>query len=156
MQALNSKVAVMALLTDVHLIPMMMIMMTIVLNSVSLFTQAIILMVNFFLYTCRHLFLLLLGLELITHNWKHQKKKLGQHSCRTKPNKLDLIAPLPNCQLNSIHHSLNYDRKQSCADSSAGINHTSHKKHHDSWNLNLSIGNRRYTAKMKKGERSGE
>ena len=82
------------------------------------------------------------------HVCKHQKKK-GQHSRRTNPNKLDSL--LLDCQINSIYHSLQYDRKQSRSDkSSAGSNHTSHKKHHDSSHLNPSIGSRRYAAKMKK------
>ena len=45
-----------------------------------------------------------------THNWKHQKKKSRQNSCCTKPNKLGLILPLPNCYLNSIHHLSKYDQ----------------------------------------------
>ena len=35
-------------------------------------------------------------------------------------------------------------------------NHTSHKKCYNSCHLNLSIGIRRYTTKIKKGKRSGE
>ena len=65
-----------------------------------------------------------------THDRKYQKKKLS-HSRSTKPNKLNLISPLPDFQLNSFHHLLKYDRVQSCADkSSAGSNHTSKNKHY--------------------------
>ena len=72
-----------------------------------------------------------------THDQKHHKKKIGSHSCQTKPNKLKLILPLSDCKLNSVHHSLKYDREQSCADkSSAGSNHTSSKKHHNICYLN--------------------
>ena len=40
-----------------------------------------------------------------THDRNHQKKK-GSHSCRTRPNKMKLISPLPDCLLNSVHPSL--------------------------------------------------
>ena len=43
-----------------------------------------------------------------THDRKYQKKK-GSHSCRTKPDKLKLISPLPNFRLHSIHYSVKYD-----------------------------------------------
>ena len=89
-----------------------------------------------------------------THDWKHQKKKLGLHSCQTKPNKLNLILPLLYYKLNFIHHSLKYDREQSCADkSSAGSNHTSNKKHHSVCHLNPTIVTRKSAAKMKKKRR---
>ena len=68
-----------------------------------------------------------------------------------KPNKCNLIVALPDCQMKSNYHSLKYDRNQSRADkSSAGSNHTSHKKHHYSCHLNPSISKRRYATKMKK------
>ena len=86
-----------------------------------------------------------------THDRRHCKKKLGLHSCQTKPTKLNLISPLPDCKLNSVHHSFKYDREQSRADkSSAGRNHASNKKHHIICHLNPTIGTRRYAAKMKK------
>lgn len=84
-----------------------------------------------------------------THDLKH-KKKLGPRSCQTKLNKLNLLLPIPDCQMNSIYYSLQYDRRQSRADkNSASSNHTSHKKHHDSCHLNPSVGTKRYAAKMK-------
>lgn len=84
-----------------------------------------------------------------THDWNHQKKKSGQNSSWTKPNKLDLILPLPDWKLNFVHHLSKYD--QSRANKIyAGSNHTSDKNHHDSYHLNPSLGNRRYAAKMKK------
>ena len=46
-----------------------------------------------------------------TYDRKHRKKKLGSYSRRTKPNKLNLIAPLPDYQLNSNYYSLKYNRK---------------------------------------------
>ena len=47
----------------------------------------------------------------ITHDQKHQKKKLRHNSCQTKPNSLYLISLLPDCQLNSIHHLWKIDMK---------------------------------------------
>ena len=68
-----------------------------------------------------------------------------------KPYKIDLISPIPGCQLNPLCHLLNYHRKQSPTDKiSAGSNHTFHKKYHDNCHLNSSIGNRRYAAKTSK------
>ena len=91
-----------------------------------------------------------------THDQKHQKKKLGSHSCCKRPNKLKLILPLPDCKFNSVHHSLKYDREQSCADkSSAGTNHTSSKKHHNVCHLNPTIITRQTAAKMIKKKRGG-
>ena len=64
---------------------------------------------------------------------------------------MKLISPLPDCKLNSVHHSLKYDREQSRADkSSAGSNHTPSKKHHNVYYLNPTIVTRRSAAKMKK------
>ena len=40
-----------------------------------------------------------------THDRKHQKKK-SSCSRSMKPNKLNLISPLPDFRLNSIHHVL--------------------------------------------------
>ena len=45
-----------------------------------------------------------------THDRKHQKKKFSR-SRSTKPNKLNLISPLPDFKLNSSHHLLSYDHK---------------------------------------------
>ena len=91
-----------------------------------------------------------------TNDCKHQKNKLGQYSCQTKPNKFYLILPPLDCQLNSFHHSSKCDRQQSRVDkSSAGSNHTPYKKHHDSCHLKFSICTRRYAAKMKKGRGVG-
>ena len=86
----------------------------------------------------------------LTHDRKHQKKKLRLHSCQTKPSKLNLISPLPDCRFNSVHHSLEYDREQSYAyKSSADSNHTSSKKHLIICCLNFTISTKQYTAKMK-------
>ena len=85
-----------------------------------------------------------------THVRKYQKKK-GSCSCRTKPNKLNLIMSLPDVRLHSIHHLVKYDRDQSCADkSSAGSNHSSINKHHTVCHLNPIIATRRSDAKIKK------
>ena len=85
------------------------------------------------------------------HVYKHQKKKLGQRSFQTKPNKLNLITPLPNSQVYSNYHSVKYNRDQSCADkSSSGSNHDSKHKYHSSYYQNLSEDIRRYTDKRKK------
>ena len=43
-----------------------------------------------------------------THDRKHQKKE-GSHSRQTKPNKLNLLSPLPDFRLHSVHHLLKYD-----------------------------------------------
>ena len=90
-----------------------------------------------------------------THDRKHQKRK-GSHSRRTKPNKLKLILPLPDCKLNYVHHSLKYDKEQSRANkSSAGSNHISSKKHHNVCHLNPTIVTRRTAVTMKKKKRRG-
>ena len=81
---------------------------------------------------------------------KHQKKK-GSHSRQTKPNKLNLLSPLPDFRLHSVHHSVKYDRKQSGADkSSAGSDHTSVHKHHPVCHLNPTSVTRQLDAMMKK------
>ena len=85
-----------------------------------------------------------------THDCKHQKKK-GACSRSTKPNKLNLILPLPDFRLNSIHHLLKYDKEQSRAGkSSTGSNHTSIHKHHPVCHLNPTIATRRLDATIKK------
>ena len=85
-----------------------------------------------------------------THDRKHQKKKCS-HSRRTKPNKLKLISPLPDFKLNSVHHLVKYDRKQSRADkSSTGSDHISINKHHTVYHLNPTIVTRRPDAKITK------
>ena len=90
-----------------------------------------------------------------THNRKHQKKK-GSRSRRTKPNKLNLLSPLPDFCLHSVHHSVKFDRDQSCADkSSAGSNHTSIHKHHSVSHLNPTSAIR-LDARMKKKRRGVE
>ena len=87
-----------------------------------------------------------------THDQKHQKKK-GSRSRQTKPNKLNLLSPLPDFRLHSVHHSVKYDRDQSRADkSSAGSNHTSIHKHHLSSHLNPTSADR-LEARMKKKRR---
>ena len=45
-----------------------------------------------------------------THDRKHQKKK-GSRSRQNKPNKLNLLPPLPDFRSHSVHHSLKYDRE---------------------------------------------
>ena len=71
-----------------------------------------------------------------THDRKHQKKK-GSRSRQHNPNKLNLLSPLPDFRLHSVHHLLNYDREQSRADKfSAGSDHTSINKHHQVYHLN--------------------
>ena len=85
-----------------------------------------------------------------THDRKHQQKK-GSRSCSMKPSNLDLILPLPDFRLNSVHHLLKYDREQSRANkSSAGSNHTSIHKHHPVCHLNPTIATRRPDATIKK------
>ena len=85
-----------------------------------------------------------------THDRKHQKKK-SSRSRSTNPNKLNLISPLPDFQLNSLHHLLKYDMIQSRADkSSAGSNHTSIHKHHLVCHLNPTSATRRLDATIKK------
>ena len=85
-----------------------------------------------------------------THDQKHQKKK-GSYSCRTKPNKLKSISPLPDFRLNLVHHLVKYEREHSRADkSSAGSDHTSINKHHTVCHLNPTIATRRPDAKIKK------
>ena len=87
-----------------------------------------------------------------THDRKHQKKKFSR-SRSTKPNKLNLLSPLPDFQLNSLHHAFKYDRRQSRADkSSAGSDHTSKHKHHDVCHLNPTSSIRHNsTIKKKRG-----
>ena len=85
-----------------------------------------------------------------TRDCKHQKKK-GSCSRSTKPSKLNLISPLPNFRLNSIHHLLKYYRKQYRADkSSTGSNHTSIHKHYPVCHLNPTIATRESDAMIKK------
>ena len=86
-----------------------------------------------------------------THDQTHQKKKFSQ-SRSTKPNKMNLISPFPDFQLNSLHHSLKYDRVQSRADkSSTGSDHTSKHKHHSVCYLNpISAFQRDSTNKKKR------
>ena len=85
-----------------------------------------------------------------THDRKHQKKKFSR-SRSTKPNKLNLISPLPDFQLNSLHHLLTYDRVQSRADkSSAGNNHTSKNKHYSVCHLNPTSASRQCDSTIKK------
>ena len=85
-----------------------------------------------------------------THDRKHQNKK-GSCSRSTKPSKLNLISPLPEFRLDSVHHLLKYDREQSRADKlSAGSNHTSIHKHHPISHLNSTIATRRPDTKVKK------
>ena len=84
-----------------------------------------------------------------THDRQHQKKKFSR-SRSTKPNKLNLISPLPDFQLHSLHHLLKYDRVQSCADkSSAGSDHTSKHKHHSVCHLNPTSATRRCDTTIK-------
>ena len=84
------------------------------------------------------------------HDYKHQKKK-GSRSRSTEPNKLNLISPLPDFRLNSIHHILKYDREQSRANKSSAIsNHTSIHKHYPVCHLNPTIATRRPDATIKK------
>ena len=88
-----------------------------------------------------------------TYDRKHQKKK-GSHSYRTKPNKLNLLLPLPDFRLHSVHHLIKYDRDQSRANkSSAGSNLTSIHKHHPVCHLNPTNVTRRLDAMMKKKKR---
>ena len=92
-----------------------------------------------------------------THDRKHQKKKRS-HSQHTKPNKLNLLSPLPDFRLYSVHHSVKYDREQSRADkSSASSDHTSINKHHPVCHLNSTNITRRLDAMMmkKKKKRRG-
>ena len=85
-----------------------------------------------------------------THDLKHQKKKFAW-SRSTKPNKLNLISPLPDFRLNSHHLMLKYDREQSRADkSSADSSHTSIHKHHPVCHLNPTIATRQPDTKIKK------
>ena len=85
-----------------------------------------------------------------THGYKHKKKKSSRHRS-TKPNKLNLISPLPDFRMNSIHHLLKYDREQSRANkSSPGSNHTSIHKHHPVCHLNPTSATRRLDAMIKK------
>ena len=94
--------------------------MKMMLNSTSLSIQAVILMAKMIIYI--YIYMLPSSSSpsrTRTHDRKHQKKKLGQHFCQTKPNKLYLISPLPDCRLNSILHSSKYDRKQSSANKSS-------------------------------------
>ena len=87
-----------------------------------------------------------------THDRKHQKKK-GSRSRQHKPNKLNLLLPLPDFRLHSVHHLLKYDREQSRADkSSAGSDHTSVHKHHQVCHLNPTSA-ARLDAMMKKKRR---
>ena len=68
---------------------------------------------------------------------------------------MKLISPLPGCKLNSVHHSLKYDREQSCADKSfADSNHTSSNKYHRVCHHNPTNVTRQTAAKMKKRRRS--
>ena len=86
-----------------------------------------------------------------THDRKHQKKKFSR-SHSTKPNKLNLISPLPDFKLNSSHHLFIYDHQQSRADkSSAGSNHTSKHKHHSVCHLNPTSASRRRPTKKNRG-----
>ena len=81
---------------------------------------------------------------------KHQKKK-GSCPRSTKPNKLNLIWPLPDFRLNSVHHLLKYDREQSHADkSSASFNYISIHKNHTVYHLNSIIATSRPDTKIKK------
>ena len=86
-----------------------------------------------------------------THDRKHQKKKFSW-SRSTKPNKLNLISPLPDFKLNSSHHLFKYDHKQSRADKlSAGSNHTSKHKHHSVCHLNPTSALRHCPTKKNRG-----
>ena len=46
------------------------------------------------------------NLRTRNHDCKYQKKKLGQHSCQRKPNKLNLITPFLDSQMYSNYHSV--------------------------------------------------
>ena len=82
---------------------------------------------------------------------KHQKKRLGQHSRRTTPNKLNLITPLPDSQVHSNYHSEKYHRDMSKTDkSSAGSNHDTIHKHHLNCRQNPSDSTRRPDIRNKK------